>query len=129
MAISRIVLSGSTNGGAIEVGATGSVTSIPAAPTTIHAAASASGTYDEVWAYAQNRGTSILSLQIMFGASNTSNQIVINVPPRDGPVVVLPGITIRGDAVATPPTISAWASSGTGAGTGIVIFGHVNRMT
>lgn len=107
---SKVLLSGSTNGKAISV--TGN-------PTTIHTAQSGTTGLDEVWLYAHNTQDSTLTLTINFGGNQGDDQIMLDIVPDSGLVVVIPGLPINNGQV-----IEGFASNNS-----IAITGYVNRIT
>jgi hypothetical protein len=113
--ITKRVLSGSTNGFPINVSATaGGVT-------TVHTGVTASTTIDEVWIYAQNSSTAQVSLLLEWGIS-ASQVIRAEVPPQDGPTLIIPGFPVEGRTTAI--VISAFASTSNV----ISLYGYVNRI-
>lgn len=113
MAISRIPLSGSTNGKNIKVVATAT------AGTTVHAAHATS--HDEVYLYAYNSDTSAITLTLELGGTTDPDDLVTySIPAQDGLLVVLDGHTFTGSV-----TVAAFA----GTANKIVLRGHVNRIS
>ncbi|OPL13599.1 MAG: hypothetical protein AVO39_10390 [delta proteobacterium MLS_D] len=108
-------LSGSTDGKGIEVAAT-------ATPgTAIHTAVAGTtaGTFDEVWLWAQNNHTEAVTLTVEFGDANTENNIIIEIPSKEGLVPVVPGFLLQNEA-----TVKAFA----GTADVITVHGFVNNM-
>lgn len=115
---SKLLLSGSTNGRAIKIGATSSP------GTTIHTTGTSSTTEDEVWLYAYNSSTSFATLTIQFGGTTAvDNDIILSVPPQAGLTLVVPGLILTGTGSAGN-IIYAYASSANI----ITISGYVNRI-
>lgn len=111
-------LSASTDGRPILVTAT----SI-ASGTTIHTGSATASTYDEVWLYAMNDGTSSIVLTVGWGGTTDPNDlIVLTLLPQAGLVTVAPGLLIKGNA--TPLVIRASA----GTGSLVTIHGFVNQI-
>ncbi|MFA7087328.1 MAG: hypothetical protein WC145_11735 [Aliarcobacter sp.] len=108
-------LSGSTDGKGIKVAATQTV------GTTIHAAVSGTiaGTFDEVWLWAQNNHTEAVTLTIEFGSASTEDNIIMDIPSKEGLVPVVPGFLLQNDA-----TVKAFAS----VADVITVHGFVNTM-
>ena len=117
--ISKIQLSGSTNGRGISVVATATL------GTTIHSSLSTTAVYDEVWLYASNPTASAVLLTIEFGgAVTTSDVIKLSIASQTGLTLVVPGLILRGTGSAANQ-ITAYAAT-TAA---IELFGYVNRIT
>lgn len=113
MALSKVKLSGSTNGRNIEVVATSTL------GTTIHAAHATA--QDELYLWAVNNDTVERTLTIEFGGvTSTDDLIPITIPPKCGLVTVVPGIPLTGSVVVT-----AFAS----AANVINVSGFVNRIS
>jgi hypothetical protein len=117
MAISKEILSGSTQGQAIQVAATGSV------GTTIHTTGTSATTTDEIWLYATNNDTVSRNLTIEFGTTGSANEINLSIAAKTALSLIMPGLVLRGDGSAGG-TISAYA----GATNVISVFGYVNRI-
>ena len=83
-----------TNGGVVVVGAT-------ATPgTVLHIATSLTNIWDEVYLYAYSTAGSAATvvgtdLTIEWGGVDASNQMVINVEPSCGPVLITPGLLVN----------------------------------
>jgi hypothetical protein len=107
---SKVLLSGSTNGKAISV--TGN-------PTTIHTAQAGTTGLDEVWIYAHNVHDTTLTLTINFGGNQGDDQIMLDIVPDSGLVVVIPGL----------PLNNAQVIEGSASNNSIAITGYVNRIT
>ena len=114
----RQLLSGSTNGRPIEVATI-------ASPGTIIHTVQATGTdaREEVHLYAWNDATATMPLTIEFGATATTDQILVHLPSQVGLSLVIPGISLT----ATDSIVRAFT---TGAATdALAIAGWVNRAT
>lgn len=111
---SKELLSGSTNGKQIKVGAT-------ATPgTTIHTAVTGTTDLDEVWLYAVNSSSSSVKLTIEWGeATAPDGNIEVTVPAEDGYMLVVPGLLLQNGLV-----VKAFA----GTTNVILINGYVNRI-
>lgn len=117
-AFSHEVLSGSTNGLAIKV--TGIST---AASVTVHTAIAGTTSRDEVWLYAQNNDADgeTRTLTIEFGGvTSPDNLIIVPIPCKVGPVLVLPGLPIRNGLL-----VKAFADEIDD----VQLYGYVNRVT
>ena len=114
----KTLLSGSTDGKAIKVGAT-------ATPgTLIHTASSTATTLDEIWIYAQNTDTTDRKLTIEWGGTaSTDDLIEFTVKAENGLYLIIPGLILKGNA--TPLVVRAFAAT-----TNVItITGYVNRIT
>ena len=115
----KVLLSESTNGKAIKVGATSST------GTPIHATGSSSSIIDEVWLYAYNSDTAARLLTIQFGGTSApDNDIKVTIPPQSGLTLVVPGLILTGTGTGAN-TIYAYAS----VTNVIMISGYVNRIS
>lgn len=113
MALTKVKLSGSTNGRNIKVAATATL------GTTIHAADATA--QDELWLFACNTDTVERKLTIEFGGVSSPDDLIeIILPPECGLVTVVPGIPLTGSVVVT-----AFAA----AANVINISGFVNRIS
>ena len=112
MAITKIKLSGSTNGRGVKVVATAM------AGTTIHTADA--NDLDEVWLWAVNSDTAARKLTIEFGGVSSPDDLIeYTVPPEDGLHLIIPGIPVTGSVV-----VAAFAASANV----IIMHGYVNRI-
>lgn len=114
----KVVLSGSTNGRAIEPN-TGSP------GTNIHTTGISSSIIDEIWLYARNSDSSLtVTLTIEFGGTtNPDDRILIQIPPDSGSRLIIPGIPLRGDG-STGTTMKAYVSYPR-----VNVYGYVNRIS
>jgi hypothetical protein len=114
----KVLLSNSTQGKPIKVVATATT------GTTIHATGTSSATIDEVWLYAFNSSTGLVTLTIEYGGTTAPDQnIVISIPATSGLTLVVPGLILTGTGSAAN-TITAFA----GSANVITISGYVNRI-
>ena len=112
MAITKVHLSGSTDGKNIKVAATST------AGTIIHTADSSA--IDELWLWAYNSHTADLLLHIEYGGvSDPDDHLEFTVPFADGAYLIIPGWTIGNSQV-----IRAYAASANL----VMINGFVNRI-
>lgn len=92
MAISKLKLSGSTNGRPIKVAATAT------AGTTIHTAHATN--LDELWLWASNTDTTARKLTIELGGTTSPDDLIeVTIAPEAGLVLVVPGIPLTGSVV------------------------------
>lgn len=117
-AFSHETLTGSTNGLGIKV--TGTAT---AGAVTVHTAIAGLTSRDEVWLYATNNNATgaTRTLTIEFGGVvSPDNLIITPIPPRVGPVLVLPGVPLRNALL-----VRAFAD----VIDDVQLYGFVNRVT
>lgn len=113
--VTRVLLSGSSNGRGIKI--TGTDVS---GANTIHTATSDSNTIDEVWLWCYNSSTETVTLNLCLGGTNDPDDIVkYGIPAQSGDILVLAGECFNGGVV-----IKAYASSANS----LVIRGYVNRI-
>ena len=111
--LTRIKLSGSTDGKAIKVAAT----STPG--TTIHTAHATD--LDEIWIYAVNSDTTDRKLTIEWGeATAPDGNIEQTIPAESGLLLVIPGLILTNSLV-----VKAFAASANV----VLLNGYVNRIT
>lgn len=130
--INKILLSGSTDGRSIGVTATQGVTY-----NTIHTAQSgATSTIDEVYLYAVNNFSETLWLALEIGSSQTQNTMMVDIPAKVGPQLVLPGLLLLGSATAANDIVAYVGNPGglsqslaTSGNTPLSVYGYVNRIT
>lgn len=114
-AVSKQILSGSTNGKGIKVVQTAT------AGTLIHTAIAGTSSFDEIWLYAYNGHTADVVLTIEYGGVTVpDNTIVQTVPYKTGLSLVVPGLVLQNGLV-----VRAFAATGNV----ITITGFVNRIT
>lgn len=83
-------LSGSTNGRAIKVVATGTP------GTLIHTAVAGAVNYDEIWLWAFNSDTVDRKLTIEYGGvAAPDDDLEITVPAEGGPIIIVPGWVLQ----------------------------------
>lgn len=110
-------LSGSTDGKAVKVVATGT------AGTLIHTAVAGTtaGTFDEIWLWAYNSHSADLVLTIEFGGATAPDQnIKVTIPWQAGLVPVVPGLILQNGL-----TVRAFAASANL----VTLSGYVNAIT
>ena len=115
--VSRIILSGSTNGLGIQVTGTSS-----AADVTIHTAVSGTTSYDLItlWAVNEDADGEPRTLTIAFGGESAANTFTVPVNPRVGQVLICDSLPLRNSLV-----VGAWADEASD----VVIYGSVLRVT
>tara|TARA_R100000458_G_scaffold57221_1_gene63099 strand:+ start:872 stop:1225 length:354 start_codon:yes stop_codon:yes gene_type:complete len=113
-AITKVVLSGSTNGLGIKIGQT------TATGDAIHTAVAGTTDIDEVWLWAHNSSTAGVKLTLEWGGvTAVDNTIEVTLPPEEGLMQIAPGLLLRNGL-----HIKAYAAS-----TNVVtIYGFVNRI-
>ena len=112
-------LSGSTDGRAIKVAATGTP------GTTIHTGSSTATVIDEIWLYAQNTDTTARKLTIEWGGTTSPDDLIeITIPAESGLTLVAPGLLIKGNATAAL-VVRAFAATANV----VTIHGYVNRIS
>jgi len=103
-AVTKGILSSSTDGMGIKIVATAT------AGTAIHTAPTDTAQFDEVWLWAVNTDTVNKTLTVEFGGATAPDQnIVMTIPSKSGPVLVVPGLILKGNA--TPKTVKAFAET------------------
>ncbi len=111
--ITKLKLSGSTNGRMIKVVATSTL------GTTIHAAHATS--LDEIYLWAVNSDTTDRKLTIEFGGVSSPDDLIeFTVPAEDGLYAIVPGLILTGSVSCTAFCASANVVS---------VAGFVNRIT
>ena len=111
--ITKVRLSGGTNGRNIKVVATATL------GTTIHTAHATA--LDEVWLWAVNSDTTDRKLTIEFGGATSPDDLVeLTIPAESGLVPVIPGLPLTGSVVVT--AFAATANV-------VMIAGFVNRIS
>jgi hypothetical protein len=115
---SKEKLSGSTDGRMIKVAATAT------AGTTLHTGSATATTYDEIWLYAVNSGSTAVKLTVEWGGTSSPDDLIeFTVPAESGLYLVSPGLVIKGNATAL--IVRAFAATANV----INIAGYVNRIT
>ena len=113
--VSRIPLSGSTNGRGIKVAATSS------AGTTIHTATSSATDCDVITVYAYNSSASAVTLTVQWGGTTSvDDDIKLSIPSLSGLTLVVPDLVLRNSLI-----VKAYA----GTADVITIHGFANRVT
>ena len=113
--ISKVLLSGSTNGRMIQVTGTTS-----GSANTIHTAVSGTSSLDDVHLWAVNYGTTDVLLTIEYGGTGVANEIDFVIPSNVGLVEVVSKLLIQNGLV-----IKAYAATGSVMNIG----GYVNRIS
>lgn len=112
--VSKLALSGSTNGRQIKVAATAS------AGTLIHTAQSGTAGFDEIWLWAYNSSSSAVNLTIEFGGtSSPDDTILMSIPAQSGLQIVVPGLILNNGTL-----VRAFA----GTTNVVMVSGFVNRI-
>ena len=112
--VSRIPLSGSTNGRGIKVAATSS------AGTTIHTATSSATDCDVITLYAYNSSASAVTLTVQWGGTTSvDDDIKLSIPSLSGLTLVVPDMVLRNSLI-----VKAYA----GTADVITIHGFANRV-
>jgi hypothetical protein len=112
--ISRIPLSGSTDGRGIKVVATAS------SGTTIHTATSSATDCDVVTIYAYNSSASAVNLTLQWGGTTSvDDDIKLSIPATSGLTLVVPDMVVRNSLV-----VRAYA----GTANVITLHGFANRV-
>lgn len=108
-------LSGSTDGRQIKVVAT-------ATPgTAIHTAQASATLYDEIYLFATNRHTGIVTLTVEFGGVTSPDDLIsMDLLPNKGYTLVVPGLLVRNSLV-----VRAFAS----VANVIMINGYIHQET
>ena len=113
--VSRIPLSGSTNGRGIKIAATAT------AGTLVHTATSSATDCDVVTLYAHNSSGSAVNLTIEWGGvSDPDDLIKLSIPATSGLTLVCPDLVLRNSLI-----VKAFA----GTASVITIHGFANRVT
>lgn len=117
---SKQLLSESTNGKSIVITATGANT------TTIHTTQTSLDIMDEVWLYATNSTAADITLNVLYGGTDFSTDVLFEgvIEAYAGNILICPGLILRGDGT-TGSSIYGNAS----VASGINIFGYVNRIS
>lgn len=119
MAISKVLLSGSTGGRQVKVVQTAT------AGTTIHTTGTSSAVIDEVWLYATNQHTAAVALTIEFGGTSSPDDLItVTIPAKAGLQPVLEGLPLTGDGSAGR-VVRAFAATANV----VLLSGFVNRIS
>lgn len=113
--ISKLLLSGSTNGRFIRV--TGTST---AGANLIHTAVSGTSNIDELHIFATNYHASDVTLTVEYGGTGANNEVKFVLPPNVGLIEIIPSFLLQNGLV-----VKAYAS----VGSVINVGGFVNRIT
>lgn len=115
-AVVKRKLSGSTDGKGIKIAATAT------AGTAIHTAVAGTtaGTFDEIWLWVQNNHTANVVLTVEFGAADAEFNIIKTIPPKSGPIAIVPGFILQNGT-----TVKAFASLANV----LTVIGFVNAIT
>lgn len=113
--ISKLLLSGSTNGKLVQI--TGTST---AGANTIHTAVSGTTNLDEIHIFATNMSGQDETLTLEYGGSGTGDQINFTIPGNVGLIEIVPSFLLQDSLI-----IKAYAS----VGSVINVGGFVNRIT
>jgi hypothetical protein len=111
MAITKVKLSGSTDGRGVKVVQTAT------AGTTIHTADATA--LDEIWLYAVNTFATAVKLTLEWGNASTDDNIELAIPGESGLVLVTPGLLLTNSLV-----VKGFA----GTANVIIIHGYVHRI-
>lgn len=116
--ITKVILSGSTDGRAINQSSTTVLT--------VHTGPSSTSIIDEIYLYADNQNTATVLVNIEFGVSSSVSLIKVNLDFESvGPQLIIPGFPLAGNA--SPNLISVYTT--TTISMPFNIFGWVNRIT
>ena len=117
----KVKLSGSTDGKAIDISATTSV-----GANTIHAATTTANERDFVWLYGYNYDTdNARGISVELGAATASATLTVTIPPRGGRVLLIPGLPYNN---VTIKAYAAVADDGTAAAASkVAVRGRVYR--
>ena len=112
--MSKVLLSGSTQGKGIKVGQTAT------AGDTIHTAVAGTSDIDEIWLYAVNSSAAAVKLTLEWGEDTVDGNIEVTIDAESGLVLVAPGLLLQNNL-----TVEAFAGT-----TNVInIHGFVNRIT
>lgn len=106
-------------------GAGVALTSTAAPGVLVHATQSSTGTYDEVWLYANNISAADVSINVYWGSTGSTNYIgPVIIQAYAGPTLVSPGLVLRGTGSTSSVIYSTASATGS-----INLFGYINRIT
>ena len=112
--ITKQLLSGSTNGKAIQVSGNATASAV-----TVHTAVGNATDFDEVWIWATNHDTSAIILTLEWGVANDVAYKLVVTVAASSTELVCPGLIIQNSLV-----VEAFA----GTANKINLFGYVNRL-
>ena len=112
MAISKVVLSGSTDGKPIAITTTESPGNL------IHTASATE--IDEIWIYLNNTSDTSVVTTIQWGLTTTVGSIIQNVPGQAGLYLAIPGLVLTNNSI-----VRVFAS----VSDVITVLGFVNRIS
>lgn len=111
--LTKVKLSGSTDGKGVKVAATSS------SGTTIHTAHATA--LDEVWLWCVNSDTVNRKLTVQFGdTTSPDSDIEVSIPGESGLVLVVPGLVLTNSAVVRAFCATANV---------VILHGYVNRIS
>lgn len=113
-------LSASSNGKAVNITATGGSTTL------IHSTLASASVTDEIWLYATNATTADITLKLLYGGTNFTNDVLFDgvIEAYGGSMLICPGLIASGNGSAV---FSIYGNSSVA--TGINVFGYVNRIS
>ncbi len=115
--ISKVKLSGSTDGRGIAVAANSSE------GTTIHTGSATATTYDEIWLWASNFNTSTETLVLQWGGvTEAGDHFIATVNPNET-VLIAPGWVLKGNA-STALIVKAYSTTANK----VNITGFINQI-
>ena len=109
----KVILSGSTAGEPIDLSST-------SAETTIHTAANASSTLDEIWLWAANTTTTNQMLRVQYNSTLATKRAQQTIPAQGGWILVCPGVIMSSGVITALSTATA---------SDVHIMGYVNRIS
>lgn len=110
--ITKLKLSGSTDGRGVKVAASSSP------GTTIHTAHASD--LDEVWLWCVNNSTSTVKLTVQFGGTtNPDDSIEVSISGRSGLYLIVPGLVLTNSTVVKAFAVTADV---------LVMHGYANRV-
>ena len=117
---SKQLLSQSVNGKAVNITATLSATTL------IHTTQASLSVLDEVWLYASNSTNSDILINILYGGTSFTTDILFEgvIDAYGGNVLVCPGLILQGDGGSG---LSIYGNSASVSG--VNVFGYVNRIS
>jgi len=112
MAISKVILSGSTDGKPIPITTTESPGNL------IHTASATE--IDEIWLYLTNNNTDPVTVTVQWGLTTTVGSIIQTVPSQAGLYLAVPGLVLTNNSI-----VRVFAS----VSDVITVLGFVNRIS